>query len=66
VLIQIKVELLLDAEADSTEQVLHTLRLHPKRAAKFSMVNGSRAKLVGARVVSTAIEGEEPSPCSGW
>jgi hypothetical protein len=68
VLIRVKVELLLDVEADSTKQVLHTLRIHPKRAAKFSMLDGKRVKLQGASVLSTSVEsitaGEEE--CSGY
>lgn len=67
-LIRVKVELMLDVEADSTKQVLHTLRVHPKRAAKFSMLDGKRVKLQGASVLSTSIEsiiaGE--NECSGY
>lgn len=67
-LIRVRVELLLDVEADSTKQVLHTLRIHPKRAAKFSMLDGKRVKLRDASVLSTSVEsiiaGEEE--CSGY
>jgi len=68
VLIRVRVELMLDVEADSTKQVLHTLRIHPGRAAKFSMLDGKRVKLQNAFVLSTSVESIEAgeNECSGY
>lgn len=55
-IVEVRIELSIKAEADSLERVLHTIRVFPNRAVRFRQVNGDRVKLMEARAISTSVE----------